>query len=74
MNAMAKAGNFKIEFKHQPWDSLSPALNNGDADVVMSGVTITDDRKQSMDFSDPYLKSPKSSSFRKAKKYLLPKI
>lgn len=54
MNAMAKAGNFKIEFKHQPWDSLFPALNNGDADVVMSGVTITDDRKQSMDFSDPY--------------------
>ncbi|HEZ4318278.1 TPA: transporter substrate-binding domain-containing protein, partial [Neisseria meningitidis] len=36
------------------WDSLFPALNNGDADVVMSGVTITDDRKQSMDFSDPY--------------------
>ena len=54
MNAMAKEGNFKIEFKHQPWDSLFPALNNGDADVVMSGVTITDDRKQSMDFSDPY--------------------
>ena len=65
---------FKIEFKHQPWDSLFPALNNGDADVVMSGVTITDDRKQSMDFSDPYFKSPKSSWFRKVKKYLLPTI
>lgn len=54
MNAMSKAGNFKVEFKHQPWDSLFPALKNGDVDVVMSGVTITDDRKQSMDFSDPY--------------------
>lgn len=54
MNAMAKAGNFKVEFKHQPWDSLFPALSNGDVDVVMSGVTITDDRKQSMDFTDPY--------------------
>ena len=73
MNAMAKAGNFKVEFKHQPWENLFPSLNNGDVDIVMSGVTITDDRKQSMLFSDPYLKLPKSSSFRKAKKYLLPK-
>ena len=54
MDAMAKAGNFKVEFKHQPWESLFPALNNGDVDIVMSGVTITDDRKQSMDFTDPY--------------------
>ncbi|WP_373742214.1 basic amino acid ABC transporter substrate-binding protein [Neisseria sp.] len=54
MTAMSKAGNFKIEFKHQPWDSLFPALQNGDADLVMSGVTITDERKQTMDFTDPY--------------------
>lgn len=54
MEAMAKAGNFKVEFKHQPWDSLFPALKNGDVDIVMSGVTITEDRKQSMDFTDPY--------------------
>lgn len=54
MNAMAKAGNFKVEYKHQPWDSLFPALQNGDVDLVMSGVTITDDRKQTMDFTDPY--------------------
>lgn len=54
MNAMAKAGNFKVEFKHQPWESLFPSLGNGDIDIVISGVTITDERKQSMDFSDPY--------------------
>ena len=54
MNAMAKAGNFKVEFKHQPWESLFPSLGNGDIDIVISGVTITDERKQSMDFTDPY--------------------
>ncbi|MCP1660167.1 basic amino acid ABC transporter substrate-binding protein [Neisseria perflava] len=54
MDAMAKAGNFKVEYKHQPWESLFPALNNGDVDIVMSGVTITDERKQTMDFTDPY--------------------
>lgn len=54
VNAMSKVGNFKVAFQHQPWDSLFPALKNGDIDLVVSGVTITDDRKKSMDFSDPY--------------------
>lgn len=54
VNAMAKAGNFKVEFKHQPWDSLFPALTNGDVDILASAVTITDDRKQTMDFTKPY--------------------
>ncbi|MGF6148347.1 Putative ABC transporter arginine-binding protein 2 precursor [Kingella potus] len=56
VNAMAAAGGFKVEFKHQPWDSLFAALGNGDVDILASAVTITDDRKQSMDFSDPYYK------------------
>ena len=43
MNAMAKVGNFKVEYKHQPWDSLFAALNNGDVDLLASAVTITDD-------------------------------
>lgn len=56
VNAMAKAGNFKVEFKHQAWESLFPALANGDADLLASAVTITEDRRQNMDFSDPYYK------------------
>lgn len=54
MNAMAKAGNFKVQFQHKPWDSLIPALTNGDTDIVMSGMTITDERKQTLDFTDSY--------------------
>ncbi|XXQ69285.1 basic amino acid ABC transporter substrate-binding protein [Neisseriaceae bacterium B1] len=54
MNAMAKAGGFKVEFQHKPWDSLFPALGNGDVDMVMSGVTITEERKQTLDFTDSY--------------------
>ncbi|MFS6938151.1 basic amino acid ABC transporter substrate-binding protein [Neisseria animaloris] len=54
VNALAKAGNFKVEYKHQPWDSLFPGLSNGDADILASAVTITDERKQTMDFSEPY--------------------
>ena len=54
MNAMAKAGNFNVKYKHQPWDSLFSALNNGDVDILASAVTITDERKQTMLFSAPY--------------------
>ena len=54
INAMGEAGNFKVEYKDQPWESLFPALNNGDADVLVSGITITDERKATMAFSEPY--------------------
>lgn len=56
MNAMAAAGNFKVEYKHQPWDSLFAALGNGDVDILASAITITDERKQTMTFTDPYYK------------------
>lgn len=56
LNAMSKAGNFKVEYKHQPWDSLFAALGNGDVDILASAITITDERKQTMSFSDPYFK------------------
>ena len=54
MNAMAKAGGFNVEYKHQPWEGLFATLTNGDADAVISAVTITDERKQQMSFTDPY--------------------
>ena len=54
LNAMAKAGGFQVQYKHQPWEGLFATINNGDADMIISAVTITDDRKQTMDFSDPY--------------------
>ena len=40
MNAMAEVGHFKVEYKHQPWESLFAALKNGDVDMLASAVTI----------------------------------
>lgn len=54
LNAMAEAGGFKVEYKHQPWDSLFAALGNGDVDLLASAVTITEERKQTMAFTNPY--------------------
>jgi polar amino acid transport system substrate-binding protein len=55
MNAAAKAGGFTVEFKNTAWDGIFAGLENGKYDAVMSSVTINDERKQTMDFSIPYI-------------------
>ena len=36
------------------WDGLIEALGQGQIDVIIAGMTATDERKQSIDFTDPY--------------------
>jgi polar amino acid transport system substrate-binding protein len=55
MKAAAKAGGFQVEFKNTAWDGIFAGLANGEYDAVISSVTITDERKQTMDFSVPYI-------------------
>lgn len=47
--------NCKPEIKSTAWDGIFPALQKGDYDAVVSGVTITAERDKTMDFSDPYI-------------------
>lgn len=49
----AKAG-LEVKFINTPWEGIFNALGQGDRDMIASAVTITDERKQTMDFSDPY--------------------
>ena len=37
------------------WDGIFAALADGQFDMVVSGVTITDERDKIVDFSDPYI-------------------
>jgi polar amino acid transport system substrate-binding protein len=39
------------------FDSLIPALTNNNIDVIAAGMTINDERDQTIDFSDPYYSS-----------------
>ena len=54
MNAIAEDQGFNVEFKSLEFDSLTIELQNGNIDVVASGMSITPDRLESIDFSDPY--------------------
>ncbi|HOP63532.1 MAG TPA: basic amino acid ABC transporter substrate-binding protein [Spirochaetota bacterium] len=55
LNAAAKEGGFTVEFKNTAWDGIFAGLGAGKYDAVCSSVTITDDRKKTMDFSVPYV-------------------
>jgi polar amino acid transport system substrate-binding protein len=55
INAAAKAAGFDAVFKNTAWDGIFAGLANGDYDAVVSSVTITDERKKTMDFSVPYI-------------------
>jgi len=45
----------KPEIKSTAWEGIFPALQKGDYDAVISGVTITAERDKTMDFTDPYI-------------------
>jgi len=55
INAVAVAGGFEVEIQNTAWDGIFAGLANGDYDAVISSVTITDERKRTMDFSTPYV-------------------
>jgi polar amino acid transport system substrate-binding protein len=54
MAALAEAGGFEYEFVNTKWDGIFVALANGEFDAVISAVTITDERKETVDFTEPY--------------------
>ena len=52
--AIAKDQKFDYEIKNTAWDGIFAGLDGGAYDAVLSSVTITDERKKTYDFSDPY--------------------
>ena len=57
MNEIAKRLNFKVEYQNSSWDAMIPAVSAGQYDIGMTGISIKEDRKQKVDFSDPYMRS-----------------
>ena len=55
VNAICERINCTAEFVTTAWDGIFPALAQGEFDMVASGVSITDERDEIVDFSDPYL-------------------
>lgn len=57
MAELAKRMNFKVKYENISWDAMIPAVSEGQFDMGMTGITIRDDRKEKVDFSDSYMTS-----------------
>ena len=68
MKAVAAKGGFEVRFVNTPWEGIFTSLAQGDRDIVVSAVTITDERRQTMDFSDPYFDAQQLIAVRKDSK------
>ena len=55
--AIAAGLGVELEIKAIEWDGLIPALESGDIDMIIAGMSPTEDRKLSIDFSDTYFDS-----------------
>lgn len=53
-SAIAEKLGLELEIEDIAFDSIIPELTSGKADIAAAGMTVTEDRKQNVDFSDPY--------------------
>lgn len=62
VHAIAQGLDLELEVKDSSFDGLQSglALNAGQCDIAASAMTITEDRKQAIDFSDGYYDSQQS--------------
>ena len=51
---IAEDNGMTAEINNMGFDSLIVGLQNGQLDAIIAGMTITDERKEEVDFSDPY--------------------
>lgn len=55
--AIADELGMELEIEDIAFDSIIPEITSGKADMGLAGMTVTEDRKQSVDFSDTYAKA-----------------
>jgi len=54
MNALSAAAGFEMAYVTTSFETIFDGLENGDFDAAISAITITDGRKERVDFTDPY--------------------
>jgi glutamine transport system substrate-binding protein len=57
MEAIAKEAGFEVEFETMEFDGLIAGMQSGRYPIGIAGISITEERKESIDFSNPYYDS-----------------
>ena len=58
IHAVCKAAEFDCVITPVAWEGIIPSLTGGQIDAIMASMTITDERKKIIDFSDKYYNTP----------------
>ena len=58
VHAICAEAKLECELTPIPWDGLIPALTTKKIDTIMNSMSITEERKKSIDFSDKYYNTP----------------
>lgn len=58
MNAICKQAALECVVTPTAWDGIIPALTSGQIDVIMSSMSITEERAKTIDFTDKYYNTP----------------
>jgi len=57
MDEIARRLNFQAEYQNTSWDAMIQAVSDHQYDIGMTGITINDERKAKVDFSEPYMRN-----------------
>lgn len=60
MNEIGERAGLQVEFQNVTFDGIIQGLNNGLYDAAISAMTITEERAQQVDFSEPYFNADQS--------------
>lgn len=58
IGAICAEAKLDCELTPIPWDGLIPALTSKKIDLIMNSMSITEERKKTIDFSDKYYNTP----------------
>ncbi|MCX7287681.1 MAG: transporter substrate-binding domain-containing protein [Rhodobacterales bacterium] len=58
INAVCAAGEMQCVITPVAWDGIIPSLTSGQIDAIMASMSITDERMETINFSDKYYNTP----------------
>ena len=58
INAVCKAAELECVITPVAWEGIIPSLTGGQIDAIMASMSITEERAQTIDFSDKYYNTP----------------
>lgn len=57
INAIAEDQGFEVEIEQMDFSGIIPSMQAKELDIGMGGMSITDERKETVDFTDPYFEA-----------------